>query len=71
MRTRVSVQLGYTKNVGDFNSLRADFGTEEDVRDDETVDEARKRVYDDVEKELISRLTELVEEYDGVAKKGK
>lgn len=68
---KVKVQLGYTKNMGDFESLRADFGFEDEIREDESVEDAQRRAYDMVERELISKLTELVEEWDEVHSKDK
>lgn len=45
MPTRVKVNIGYTVNMGDFNSIRFDFGIEDDKRDNETTSEAHDRVF--------------------------
>lgn len=62
--SNVTVSLGYTKNLGNFESLRLDVGFEDSVRDGESSDEAFRRVYDDVERQLISKLNELNEEVE-------
>lgn len=49
---RVSKSLGYTTNMGDFESMRADVGIESDVRDGESVRDALARVSRVVEEEL-------------------
>ncbi len=65
----VHVNLGFTKNLGNFESARVEVGFEDTVREDESVEQAQRRVYDVVEKELISKLRELVEEIDEVNKR--
>lgn len=67
MTQKVKVNLGFTRNLGDFNSCRVDIGFEDDVRKDETVAEARERVYEDVENELMHRLEQVVEQIKAVA----
>jgi hypothetical protein len=52
----VTVSLGYTMNVGNFESLRMDYSITEDVKSDETVDEAVRRVEDKVENFLVERV---------------
>lgn len=69
MNQRVKVNLGFTRNLGNFNSCRVDIGFEDDVRDEETVEEARKRVYEEVENELMHRLEQVVEQIKEVAGK--
>ena len=64
--TKVSVTLGYTLNLGNFQSLRVDLGVVDNVRNDENVDEAMNRVYNFVETKVIEKVNEakaaLVEE---------
>lgn len=69
MTQKVKVNLGFTRNLGNFNSCRVDIGFEDDVRDEETVEEARKRVYEEVENELMHRLEQVVEQIKEVAGK--
>lgn len=40
---RVSASIGYTVNMGDFESMRFDFGVETDVSDKETTKAAMER----------------------------
>jgi hypothetical protein len=64
--TKVSVTLGYTLNLGNFQSLRVDLGVVDHVRNDETTNEAMDRVYDFVEAKVVEKVqeakTELSEE---------
>ncbi len=55
-KTNVSVALGYTLNIGNFQSLRVDLGCTDFVRDTETVDSAMNRVYDFVEAKVIEKI---------------
>lgn len=56
--TKVSVTLGYTLNLGNFQSLRVDLGIVDHTRNDETTKQAMDRVYGFVESELISKVKE-------------
>lgn len=58
--TKVSVTLGYTINLGNFQSLRIDLGIVDSKRDSENIDQAFDRVYKFVE----DRLTEKIKEAD-------
>lgn len=60
--TKVNIALGYTLNLGNFQSLRIDLGVEDSVRQDENVDEAFSRVYDFVEQKLITKINEAKDE---------
>lgn len=57
-QTRVKVALGYTLNLGNFQSLRIDLGIDEDRREGESVVEAFDRVYGFVEQKLIEKINE-------------
>lgn len=59
--TKVTVTLGYTLNLGNFQSLRIDIGVEDARRDGENVDEAFNRVYTFVENKLIAKVNESKE----------
>lgn len=63
-KTDVSVTLGYTLNLGNFQSLRIDIGVTDFVRADEAVDEAVNRVYDFVEKKVIEKVEEAKQELE-------
>ena len=56
--TKVNVTLGYTLNLGNFQSLRLDLGVVDSKRDGETVDEAFERVYKFVEDKLTDKINE-------------
>lgn len=56
--TKVSVTLGYTLNLGNFQSLRFDIGVVESRRDGENINEAFDRVYSFVEDKLSEKVKE-------------
>ena len=60
--TKVSVTLGYTLNLGNFQSLRLDLGIVDSKRDGENIDEAFGRVYKFVEDKLTEKIKEAQEE---------
>lgn len=63
--TKVNVRLGFTMNLGDFNSARLDIGVEDEVRDDEGVNDAFERVYAFVEGKVIEKQSEFDKELSG------
>jgi len=64
--TKVSATLGYTLNLGNFQSLRVDLGVVDHVRDNENTEDAMNRVYNFVETKVVEKVNEakaaLVEE---------
>lgn len=60
--TKVNVTLGYTLNLGNFQSLRLDLGIIDSKRDGETTDQAFERVYKFVEDKLTEKIKEAQEE---------
>lgn len=60
--TKVNVSLGYTLNLGNFQSLRIDLGVVDSKRDGESVEDAFNRVYSFVENKLIAKVNEAKEE---------
>ena len=56
--TKVSVTLGYTLNLGNFQSLRVDLGVVDHVRNGENTNEAMDRVYDFIEAKVIEKVQE-------------
>ena len=62
--TKVSVTLGYTHNLGNFQSLRLDLGVVDSRRDGETIDQAFERVYKFVENKLTEKVAEAKVEID-------
>lgn len=63
-KTDVSVTLGYTLNLGNFQSLRIDIGVTDFVRAEESTDDAVNRVYDFVEKKVIEKVEEAKQELE-------
>jgi hypothetical protein len=62
--TKVSVTLGYTLNLGNFQSLRLDLGIIDSKRDGENTDQAFERVYKFVEDKLTAKVTEAKAELE-------
>ena len=60
--TKVSVTLGYTLNLGNFQSLRLDLGVVDSKKDGETTNEAMERVYKFVEDKLTDKINEAKSE---------
>ena len=63
-KTEVTVTLGYTMNLGNFQSFRIDLGCTDQVRDTENVDQAMERVYEFVENKVIAKLEEAKKEIE-------
>lgn len=64
-KTKVSVALGYTINLGNFQSLRIDLGVEDSERDGENINDAFARVYSFVEEKLTEKVKEASSELQG------
>jgi hypothetical protein len=62
--TKISVALGYTLNLGNFQSLRFDFGVVDSKRNGETPDQAFERIYKFVEDKLTEKVKEAEAESD-------
>jgi hypothetical protein len=60
--TKVKVDLSFTRNLGNYESIKIGVGIEDDVRQGETVDAATERVYAFVENKLIQKTQEVEEE---------
>ena len=60
--TKVSVTLGYTLNLGNFQSLRLDLGIVDSRRNGESPDQAFERVYKFVEDKLTAKILEAQSE---------
>ena len=60
--TRVKVDLSFTRNLGNYESIRINIGVEDDVRNGENVDSATERVYAFVENKLIEKTREVEKE---------
>jgi hypothetical protein len=62
--TKVSVGLGYTLNLGNFQSLRIDLSVTDNKREGENTNDAFERVYKFVEEKLAEKVKESLEEAD-------
>lgn len=60
--TRVKVDLQYTRNLGNYESIKIGLGVEDTVRSGENVESATNRVYKFVEDKLIEKMQEIEEE---------
>ena len=63
-RTSVTVNLGYTLNLGNFQSLRVDLGCTDFVREGEEKEAAMDRVYNFVEAQVIQKVSDAKKELD-------
>jgi 2',3'-cyclic-nucleotide 2'-phosphodiesterase (5'-nucleotidase family) len=62
--TRVGVTLGYTLNLGNFQSLRIDLTINDNKREGENIDAAFERVYQFVEDKLTEKVAEAKAEME-------
>lgn len=60
--TKVKVDLSFTRNLGNFESIKISLGVEDYVRKGETADSATERVYDFVEDKLLEKVREVEQE---------
>lgn len=60
--TKVTVDLSFTRNLGNYESIKINIGVQDSVRDGETVDSATERVYKFVEEKLIEKTREVEDE---------
>lgn len=60
--TKVKVDLSFTRNLGNYESIKISIGVEDDVRSGENVDSATERVYKFVEEKLIEKTQEVEKE---------
>jgi hypothetical protein len=63
--TKVKVDLSFTRNLGNYESIKIGIGVEDIVRSGENVDSATERVYKFVEDKLIQKTREIEEELGG------
>lgn len=60
--TKVKVELSFTRNLGNYESIRINIGVEDSVRQGENVDTATERVYAFVESKLVEKTKEVEDE---------
>lgn len=64
-QSSVKIELQFTRNLGNYESLKISVGIEDYQRAGENIDEATDRVYDFVEKKLIEKVNEIESELKG------
>ena len=57
--TNVKVELNFTRNLGNFESVKIGIGVEDWVREGENTSTATDRVYKFVEEKLIEKVAEI------------
>lgn len=62
--TKITVGLGYTLNLGNFQSLRIDLSVTDNKRNGENTNDAFERVYSFVEEKLASKVKEASAEVE-------
>jgi hypothetical protein len=64
-QTNVKVELHFTRNLGNFESVRIGLGIEDWVREGENTTTATDRIYKFVEEKLIEKVKEIESEIKG------
>ena len=64
-QTNVRVELQFTRNLGNFESVKVSLGIEDWVREGENTNTATDRVYKFVENKLIEKVNEIETEVRG------
>lgn len=66
--TRVKIDLSFTRNLGNYESIKIGIGVEDDIRQGENVNDATERIYKFVEDKLIEKTREVEEELNDRSK---
>lgn len=61
----VSAEIGFTKNLGNFQSVKVSVGIEDYVRNGETFDQAYARVFAKIEDKLAEKVAQAVKDLQG------
>ena len=64
-QTKIKVELHFTRNLGNFESVKIGLGVEDWVRDGENTTTATDRVYKFVENQLIEKVNQIEFEIKG------
>ena len=64
-QTNVKVELQFTRNLGNFESVRIALGVEDWVRSGENTSQATDRVFKFVEDKLLEKVNEIESEIKG------
>jgi len=64
-QTKIKVELNFTRNLGNFESVKVGLGIEDWVREGENTTTATDRVYKFVENQLIEKVNQIEAEIKG------
>lgn len=64
-QTNVKVELQFTRNLGNYESIKISIGVEDFVRQGENTSTATDRVYKFVEEKLIEKVKDVESEIKG------
>jgi hypothetical protein len=64
-QTSVKVDLQFTRNLGNYESIKIGIGVEDFVRSGENTGTATDRVYKFVEEKLVEKVAEIEKELKG------
>lgn len=64
-QTKIKVELHFTRNLGNFESVKIGLGVEDWVREGENTTTATDRVYKFVENQLIEKVNQIESEIKG------
>ena len=64
-QTSVKVELQFTRNLGNYESIKLAIGVEDFVRSGENTNTATDRVYKFVEEKLVEKVQEIESELKG------
>jgi len=64
-QTKIKVELHFTRNLGNFESVKVGLGIEDWVREGENTTTATDRVYKFVENQLIEKVNQIESEIKG------
>lgn len=70
-QTNVRVDLQFTRNLGNYESIKVGISVEDFLRENETIDNATERVYTFVEGKLLEKVAEIESEIVSTKSKGK
>jgi len=68
-QTSIKVELQFTRNLGNYESIKVGIGIEDFKRTGESTSDATDRIYAFVEEKLIEKVNEIESELKGKGKK--
>lgn len=61
----VRAEIGFTKNLGNFQNVKVSVGLEDYVRQGETFDSAYERIFSKIEDKLAEKVAQAVKDLEG------